>query len=133
VATAPAAGTTFTIQKTFDYANCQNTAVTPVTTRTELLASGGDKYWVDGNTCLHLKLTDPGHPWEYTRGFTRDGMYIEEEVRRRGEGGAREGGGGAEGGRGRRGGEGGVGGVGDSLRVPRGHTWLHVQVSASVL
>ena len=74
-------GTTFTVQKVFDWASCQDTAVLPVNNRTALLASGGDKYWVDGNTCLHLKLTDPGHPWEYTRGFARDGMYIEEEVR----------------------------------------------------
>ncbi len=57
-----------------------NTPVTPVTTREALLASGGNNYFVDRNTCLHLKLTDPGHPWQYTDSFQRDGMYIEEKV-----------------------------------------------------
>lgn len=36
---------------------------------------------VDSNNCLHLKLTDPGHPWEYSDSFQRDGMYVEEEIR----------------------------------------------------
>jgi hypothetical protein len=45
-----------------------------------LLASGGNNFWVDANSCLHLKLTDPGHHWQYTNSFQRDGMYIEEPV-----------------------------------------------------
>jgi hypothetical protein len=68
------------VAKTFDYASCQNVPLTPVTTRDSLLRSGGDKYWVDTNNCLHLKLTDPGHPWQYTDSFQRDGLYVEEEV-----------------------------------------------------
>lgn len=69
------------MQKKFDWASCQDVnPLTPVTSRDALLRSGGDNYWVDPNNCLHLKLTDPGHPWKYTDGFTRDGMYIEEEV-----------------------------------------------------
>lgn len=76
------AGTTFTAAKTFDWATCQNEpALTPVNTRDALLRSGGNTYFVDGNNCLHLKLTDPGNPWApYTDNFARDGMSIEEEV-----------------------------------------------------
>jgi hypothetical protein len=37
-------------------------------------------FLVDANSCLHLKLTDPGHHWQYTNSFQRDGMYIEEPV-----------------------------------------------------
>ena len=81
VVTHVSPGTTFTISRTFQWADCQNGAVTRVTGRTALLASGGDKYWVDGNNCLHMKLMDPGQPWEWTKGFSRDGMYIEETVR----------------------------------------------------
>jgi hypothetical protein len=55
-----------------------------VSSRAALLASGGNNYWVDVNNCLHLKLTDPGHPWQYSNSFQRDGMYIEEPVRREG-------------------------------------------------
>jgi hypothetical protein len=51
-----------------------------VPTRDALLRSGGDKYWLDSNNCLHLKLTDLGLPWQYTSSFQRDGMYIEEVV-----------------------------------------------------
>jgi hypothetical protein len=51
-----------------------------VTSRAVLLASGGNNFWVDANSCLHLKLTDPGHHWQYTNSFQRDGMYIEEPV-----------------------------------------------------
>lgn len=68
------------VAKTFDGASCQNVPLTPVTNRDALLRSGGDKYWIDTNNCLHLKLTDPGHPWQYTDNFTRDGLYVEEEV-----------------------------------------------------
>jgi hypothetical protein len=78
---ASAAGTTLSVAKTFDGATCQNTPMTPVTNRDALLRSGGDKYWIDANNCLHLKLTDPGHPWQYTDSFARDGLYVEEEVR----------------------------------------------------
>jgi hypothetical protein len=49
--------------------------------RAELVASNGTSFWVDANTCLHLKITDPGQPWKYTDSFQRDGMYIEEEIR----------------------------------------------------
>lgn len=74
-------GTTFAIKKTFDWASCQNiAALSSVSSRDALLRSGGNSYWVDGNNCLHLKMTDPGHPWQYTDGFTRDGLYVEEEV-----------------------------------------------------
>jgi len=69
------------VAKTFDWAACQNvTSLTRVTTRDALLRGGGNDYWVDANNCLHLKLTDPGHPWQYTDSFTRDSMYIEEEA-----------------------------------------------------
>lgn len=54
--------------------------MTPVSNRTDFLASGGNNYYVDSNNCLHLKLTDPGAPWAYTNSFERDGMYIEKAV-----------------------------------------------------
>jgi hypothetical protein len=40
----------------------------------------GDGYWLDGNNCLNLKLTDlTGYPWdtEYP-GFERNGMYLDD-------------------------------------------------------
>lgn len=46
-----------------------------------MLAGAGDTYWVDSGNCLHLKITDPGNPWQYTNSFQRDGLYVEEEVR----------------------------------------------------
>jgi hypothetical protein len=72
-------GTTFTVDLVSSN-TCQNQAVAPVPTRDALLRSGGDKYWLDSNNCLHLKLTDLGLPWQYTSSFQRDGMYIEEVV-----------------------------------------------------
>ncbi|KAF6266444.1 hypothetical protein COO60DRAFT_1669869 [Scenedesmus sp. NREL 46B-D3] len=76
------AGTAFMVSKTFDFSGCQDVdALTPVSSRAALLASGGNNFWVDANSCLHLKLTDPGHPWQYTNNFQRDGMYVEEPVR----------------------------------------------------
>jgi hypothetical protein len=77
-----ASGTTITVAKKFDWSSCMDYAsLTPVTTRPQLLASAGNSFFVDSNTCLHLKLTDPGHPWQpYYKSFERDGMYIEEEV-----------------------------------------------------
>jgi hypothetical protein len=52
-----------------------------VSSRAALLSSGGNNFWVDSNNCLHLKLTDPGHHWQLTNSFQRDGLYIEEPVR----------------------------------------------------
>ncbi|WIA35607.1 hypothetical protein OEZ86_004028 [Tetradesmus obliquus] len=75
-------GTTFTISKLFEWADCQNIdPLTPVASRAALLASGGNNFWVDANSCLHLKLTDPGAHWKYTDSFQRDGLYIEEPIR----------------------------------------------------
>jgi hypothetical protein len=72
------------VRKTFDWNSCQNfDPLSPVSTRDALLRSGGNNYWIDANNCLHLKLTDPGSPTIYTDSFTRDDMYIEEEVGKR--------------------------------------------------
>lgn len=74
------AGTSITISKVFSWADCQSTSVSQVSTREALLAGGGDTYYVDANGCLHLKLTDPGHPWLYSSSFQREGLSIEETV-----------------------------------------------------
>lgn len=71
--------------KTFQWASCQNAnSLVPVSSRAALLASGGNNYFADtaadGSACLHLKITDPGHPWKLSDSFVRDGMAIEETV-----------------------------------------------------
>jgi len=64
----------------FGWASCQTGSVSRVLTREAVLAGGGDTYHVDANGCLHLKLTDPGHPWLYSDSFQREGLYVEETV-----------------------------------------------------
>lgn len=60
-------GTTFSVARTSQWASCTNTAqLTRVASRAALAAtSDGRSYWVDTNGCLHLKIVDPGLPWEY--------------------------------------------------------------------
>ena len=63
-------GTTFSVARTYKWSSCQGTAsLTKVASRSGLWAStDGNSYYVDGNNCLHLKLTDPGRTWQYQDG-----------------------------------------------------------------
>lgn len=68
--------------KKWDWADCMDASLTPLTSRDALLASGGLNYWIVPSSCLRLRLTDPGNPWQpYADSFQRGGMYIEEEIR----------------------------------------------------
>ncbi len=65
------AGTSFSISRKFLwFSNMDVPALTKVGSRAALAwSTDGNSYFVDGSNCLHLKLTDPGHPWQYNDGW----------------------------------------------------------------
>eukprot|EP00775_Hariotina_reticulata_P004485 gene4485-4739_t len=74
------AGTSFKITKIVNGAKCLNVDLTQVDSRYELLRGGGHSYWVDGNNCLHLKLTDVATEaagvYQGSQ-FIRNGLYLD--------------------------------------------------------
>ena len=72
-------GATLTVTRSFAWSNCQAAPMRRVGSRATLMTTtDGGAYFVDAAGCLHLKIADPGRPWQLDASFEREGLRVEE-------------------------------------------------------
>eukprot|EP00775_Hariotina_reticulata_P013903 gene13903-14021_t len=79
-------GSIFTVKKIIAHAPCLSVDMLPVASRHDLLAGAGNTYWVDANSCLHLKITDVYYEMSgaYKKPLRWDDMQLPNAVIRHG-------------------------------------------------